>query len=509
MAPVPKQKALQEINLTQLPTRSTVPKKASTHDESSSRTRPLVGPAPTETITTNPSSRTRLTEKGLEYQIQEQARAQEAWKVEVAALRDEGLGDEEIAEFLNDPNANDSAEDPEPQPRPGRIQANEFAFKGTTAVVTAASRPSVSKAVRRQTASSPIPLRSAVPPQRPYASSPDPHPENSHMDRTHEEQGLVDTMDPVGMTSGCKRTHAATHDGAHATHSDADADSTQERPEKLRKFHKQKPKAADYEGLANSLLTMAMTEFQVRVCTKNAFPDTDVCEDWAEECWRNACDRKGEMHSLTLRLTTLITARASTIRGRVKDKAVTKVVSHYNFKHGQQPRQIEHNKVLAAQLLEDDGYVYEDFEESTGIYQHPILENIVLEQWFPKKKRADGITYSASFHPIPEPTIALVFTAVEYAVSQWTSGIHVKGSNFTEVGYAKVYRRHLSGLEAWCTYSERSGQALARHQQRLHDHGRAHAGFPNIVTNPRKPAFNAAKFARATQALDDDEHSDG
>ncbi|KAF8528549.1 hypothetical protein JB92DRAFT_3107063 [Gautieria morchelliformis] len=223
----------------------------------------------------------------------------------------------------------------------------------------------------------------------------------------------------------------------------------------------------------------------------------------------------------------VITARASTIRGRVKDKAVTKVVSHYNFKHGQQPRQIDHNKVLAAQLLEDDGYVYEDFEESTGIYQHPILEDIVLEQWFPKKKRADGIIYSTSFHPIPEPTIALVFTAVEYAVSQWLSGIHVKGSNFTEVGYAEVYRQHLSGLEAWRTYSERSGQALARHQQRLHDHGQcvffhlfisepwsyflylvAHAGFPNIVTNPQKPAFNAAKFARAAQALDEDEHSD-
>ncbi|KAF8530817.1 hypothetical protein JB92DRAFT_3105817 [Gautieria morchelliformis] len=97
---------------------------------------------------------------------------------------------------------------------------------------------------------------------------------------------------------------------------------------------------------------------------------------------------------------------------------------------------------------------------------------------------------------------------VEYALSQWTSGIHVKGSNFTEVGYAEVYRRHLSGLEAWRTYSDRSGQALARRQQRLHDHGRAHAGFPNIVTNPRKPAFNAAKFARAAQALNDDEHSD-
>ncbi|KAF8489412.1 hypothetical protein JB92DRAFT_3129460 [Gautieria morchelliformis] len=106
MAPAAtKRKAPQEINLTQLPTHSTVLKKTSTHEDSSSRTRPRLGPAPTETLITNPSSRSRLTEKGLEYQIQveadkqrltrqwerrltreEEARALDA---EVAALRDE------------------------------------------------------------------------------------------------------------------------------------------------------------------------------------------------------------------------------------------------------------------------------------------------------------------------------------------------------------------------------------------------------------------------------------
>ncbi|KAF8503073.1 hypothetical protein JB92DRAFT_2833467 [Gautieria morchelliformis] len=172
-----KRKVLQEINLTQLPTRSTVLKKTSTHEDSSSRTRPRLGPAPTETLTTNPSSRSCLTEKGLEYQIQveadnqrlarqrecrlareEEARALDA---EVTALRDEGLGDEEIAEFLSDPNANDSEDEPGPQTRMCScgVQANEFAFKATMVVVTAASKPSVSNAVRRQTASSPVPLR--------------------------------------------------------------------------------------------------------------------------------------------------------------------------------------------------------------------------------------------------------------------------------------------------------------------------------------------------------------
>jgi hypothetical protein len=47
-----------------------------------------------------------------------------------------------------------------------------------------------------------------------------------------------------------------------------------------------------------------------------------------------------------------------------------------------------------------------------GTFEHPILEDIILEQWFPRKKKMDGIVYSVSFNPIPEATIALVSTAV-------------------------------------------------------------------------------------------------
>ena len=54
----------------------------------------------------------------------------------------------------------------------------------------------------------------------------------------------------------------------------------------------------------------------------------------------------------------------------------------------------------------------QDVEESTGIYEHAILEDIVWEQWFPKKKKADGIIYGVAFNPIPIQTITLVFTAV-------------------------------------------------------------------------------------------------
>ncbi|KAF8484152.1 hypothetical protein JB92DRAFT_3131876 [Gautieria morchelliformis] len=296
--PGSKRKALQEINLTQLPARSTVPKQTSTYSTKAA-------------TPNNEGSRGCLTAKSLEYQLQveadkqrlacqrdrclareEAARAQEAREAEIAALRAEGLGDEDIEDFLDDPYANDSEDEPEPHPHKrshglqpqiypnvcdqfgtGRIQENEFTFKATTAVVTAAAKPAMSNAVRRQTASSPAPLRSVTrdtvqPHDHPYASSPPPHPDSGAVDWNHKKQGRVDPMDPA------------------------------------------------------------------------------------------------------------------------------------------------------------------------------------------------------------------------------------------------VYRRHLRGLEVWRTYSERSGQALAHHQQHMHDHRRTHAGFPNIPMSPRKPAFNAAKFAHAAQALDEDEELD-
>ncbi|KAF8517449.1 hypothetical protein JB92DRAFT_3113471 [Gautieria morchelliformis] len=113
--------------------------------------------------------------------------------------------------------------------------------------------------------------------------------------------------------------------------------------------------------------------------------------------------------------------RHSTIRGCVKDKVALKAAVYYGFRHGTDDMTIQANKKLAEILLQEDGYVYQDVAQSTGIYAHPILQEIINEQWF-DSKNADGIKYSASFHPIPDASIALVFTAVI-----WASGRHVKG----------------------------------------------------------------------------------
>ncbi|KAF8519195.1 hypothetical protein JB92DRAFT_2899896 [Gautieria morchelliformis] len=96
-----------------------------------------------------------------------------------------------------------------------------------------------------------------------------------------------------------------------------------------------------------------------------------------------------------------------------------------------------------------------------GIYEHPILQDVINAQWFSKTKKPDGIVFGGAFNPIPDPVIALVFTVVEYAIKQWASRFLLSGSQFSEVDYHDVYKRHLDGLEQWCHFSTRTAQALA------------------------------------------------
>ncbi|KAF8508174.1 hypothetical protein JB92DRAFT_3121178 [Gautieria morchelliformis] len=263
-----------------------------------------------------------------------------------------------------------------------------------------------------------------------------------------------------------------------------------------------RPRASDYEGLEQGVLKLAQAEFQVRVCTEYAFPeeqDVDV-ETWATACWDNACEHKAVKYEMSAAHTRLIVERVSTIRGRVKDKVVERVASHYGFKTTNKDYVIQANKELAGKLLEDDGYIFES--QAWASMSIPSFRMLSIPNGSAKKKKSYGIVFGSAFNPIPDPVIALVFTAVVYAIKQWASGFLVSGSQFSEVDYHDVYKRHLDGLEQWRHFSTRTAQALARHQQRLYSFGRSRAGFHDVPERA-KTRFENAKLARAAAAIRD------
>ena len=47
-----------------------------------------------------------------------------------------------------------------------------------------------------------------------------------------------------------------------------------------------------------------------------------------------------------------------------------------------------------------------------GMYEHPILQEVINAQWFGRRRWLDGTVYGATFNPMPVPVMALVFMAV-------------------------------------------------------------------------------------------------
>ncbi|KAF8467075.1 hypothetical protein JB92DRAFT_3135696 [Gautieria morchelliformis] len=235
-----------------------------------------------------------------------------------------------------------------------------------------------------------------------------------------------------------------------------------------------RPRASDYEGLEQE-------EQDVNV------------ETWATACWDKACEHKAVKYEMSTIHTRLIVERISTIRGHVKDKVVERVASHYGFKTTNKDYVIQANKELAVKLLEDDGYIFEP--QAWASMSIPSFRILSMPNGSAKKKKSDGIVFGGAFNPILDPVIALVFTA-------WASGFLVRGSQFSEVDYHDVYKRHLNGLEQWRHFSTRTTQALAHHQQCLYSLGRSREGFHD-VPECVKTRFDNAKLARAAAAIRD------
>jgi hypothetical protein len=65
-------------------------------------------------------------------------------------------------------------------------------------------------------------------------------------------------------------------------------------------------KANDYISTVEVLLLRCMREYESRVSTVNAFPDTILGGQWARTAWKNAGEEKGEIYEITDRMTKLV-----------------------------------------------------------------------------------------------------------------------------------------------------------------------------------------------------------
>ncbi|KAI0685865.1 hypothetical protein BC835DRAFT_1420832 [Cytidiella melzeri] len=91
--------------------------------------------------------------------------------------------------------------------------------------------------------------------------------------------------------------------------------------------------------------------------------------------------------------------------------------------------------------------------------RNQLLQDI-LNQAFFRNAKDEGIVYSDCFNAskggIPLPTIALIITAIDCAISEFQTGAHVQ-QEFTEKMFTKRHKNYRTTLENWKKYTIERG----------------------------------------------------
>ncbi|KAF8531958.1 hypothetical protein JB92DRAFT_2845510 [Gautieria morchelliformis] len=201
-----------------------------------------------------------------------------------------------------------------------------------------------------------------------------------------------------------------------------------------------KVKLTDFDAEYHATINLACRFYRVILCTEDPFPLGHDQDGYLREAWSLACKEHQVELGADSAAFNLIRQRGSQVRG---ESQMT---------------------TLAQTLTNKHTLVYRDHEARKGLFETPCLIHILQTQWF-ANPHDEGVAFHLYFNPIPLPTMALVFTAIDNCIDEWKDG-QLKAVDFTE----KSYHEKDGGDTA------QGKHLLARMQQRLHDEARTHLG---------------------------------
>ncbi|KAG6818720.1 hypothetical protein H0H93_002504 [Arthromyces matolae] len=266
-----------------------------------------------------------------------------------------------------------------------------------------------------------------------------------------------------------------------------------------------RPKASDYDDVAKQVILTAGNVYRCLISTSNGFPDSGTEIEFVCEAWKHANEiaKLNPPLDMTPDIGKIIKQRGSQLRGEVKSKTASMIETMYGFSSAQGRRNIAANRDLAELLKLEKGFLYKELTSDArkGIYRHPIIQTAVNKVWF-TNTRDEGVVFTDMFNPMPIPAIALILTAIECNIDEWTTGLKTDKAFYAD-DYRATYLKHIESLETF-------GKATAKHdmlktmQKRLHNFGRQHAGAtPVALTND--PAIPMSAFIAALKEYEEDD----
>ncbi|KAA1479325.1 hypothetical protein DENSPDRAFT_855326 [Dentipellis sp. KUC8613] len=204
---------------------------------------------------------------------------------------------------------------------------------------------------------------------------------------------------------------------------------------------------------SRALSKKGSVHFRIKVSLESGFPDEVEIIQMAKACFLEACTElkatnraarfsNEQLYSDTM--VDIVKRGASQLRGELKTKAQNLVATNF----GLLGLSVVETKVRIAQLVDRGSFHFEDPQMRRRVFRNPIILTLATQQWFARRNgEAVGI-YAAQFNPIPEEMIALIITAVECALNDYTEGsFKPKSNDFLTETYGPVYGRHLHSIE--------------------------------------------------------------
>ncbi|KAJ7087970.1 hypothetical protein B0H15DRAFT_801037 [Mycena belliarum] len=262
----------------------------------------------------------------------------------------------------------------------------------------------------------------------------------------------------------------------------------------------------DYTEPAARLLKRAMHRYEVRIWTLNPFPGADLQEEWVKEIWDEVCTEAEERMELTVRMAGMIKKYGSHARSTLKDGVRPLVAPTYKFTVGDTPEIISANIKLWKALLEESAFHYKALQEPltrSGFAGNTIIIGGLRGIWF-RTKAGRGVTYSEYFSPITLVTLALLFTAIEFCIDEYSSG-RFQQANFDEIVNKDRYDVHLNDLTDWAGLMPPVTTSI---RQQMHDSCRASTGAAVIKSAGRLTEGNRARALLELTAMNTDLEAD-
>ncbi|KAJ7213403.1 hypothetical protein GGX14DRAFT_392911 [Mycena pura] len=209
---------------------------------------------------------------------------------------------------------------------------------------------------------------------------------------------------------------------------------------------------------AASIIPDAQHAFELLIFTKNAYPDDLRVERWSMETLAAAGAKRRVSLVATDRLLGMVKSYGWHGRSNVGNVVRQLFDSHYRFEPGGSPADVAKNLQLYNDLIDASAFHYKNPQTYTGYAQHDIIRLSLKKLWF--RTRDDlGIKNADVFNPIPLPTLAVIFTAIEHWIQCWSTG-HYVHAKFTETLNQERYRAHLQDLSDWAGLVPEATQLL-------------------------------------------------